>query len=56
MDSFKSMWADDAIWYPLFLAGKKFTGSFHFENTTTLVKSALKEVRHLPNEDAQQVL
>eukprot|EP00216_Chloropicon_sp_CCMP2111_P006123 CAMPEP_0198239148 /NCGR_PEP_ID=MMETSP1446-20131203/4654_1 /TAXON_ID=1461542 ORGANISM="Unidentified sp, Strain CCMP2111" /NCGR_SAMPLE_ID=MMETSP1446 /ASSEMBLY_ACC=CAM_ASM_001112 /LENGTH=159 /DNA_ID=CAMNT_0043921699 /DNA_START=154 /DNA_END=630 /DNA_ORIENTATION=- len=41
---YDSMWADDAIWYPLFLAGKKFTGSFHFENTTTLVKSALKEV------------
>ena len=30
------MWADDRIWMPLMLAGKKFTGRFLFDNDTML--------------------
>ena len=29
---FKSMWADDPLWFPLFLAGQKFDAHFHFAN------------------------
>lgn len=29
---FDQMWPDDRHWMPLFLAGKEFTGKFHFEN------------------------
>jgi 8-oxo-dGTP pyrophosphatase MutT (NUDIX family) len=38
------MWADDKHWYPLFLAGKHFEGTFHFKDTHTLVKHELTEV------------
>ena len=38
------MWADDKHWYPLFLAGKHFEGTFHFKDTHTLVRHELTEV------------
>ena len=31
-----NMWADDPIWYPKLLAGKKFTGRFTFDYKTML--------------------
>ncbi|KAI7838483.1 hypothetical protein COHA_007746 [Chlorella ohadii] len=49
---FDKMWADDIHWYPLFLAGKPFVGTFHFKDTHTLVEHTLQEVPadslHLP--------
>ena len=41
---FDRMWADDRHWYPLFLAGHCFTGTFHFEDTHTLVAHSLRRV------------
>jgi hypothetical protein len=41
------MWQDDEHWYPLFLAGKKFEGTFWFTNTTTIVRHELREVDEL---------
>ena len=40
---FKKMWADDALWYPLFLSGKTFEGEFYFENTHDLKRHELRE-------------
>lgn len=28
---YAQMWSSDAAWFPLFLLGKRFTGSFHFD-------------------------
>lgn len=33
---YQNMWADDRIWIPLMLAGKKFTGRFLFDDDTML--------------------
>jgi 8-oxo-dGTP pyrophosphatase MutT (NUDIX family) len=44
---FDKMWADDIHWYPLFLAGKKFRGTFHFKDTHTLTQTQLQEVEAL---------
>lgn len=41
---YDKMWADDKHWYPLFLAGKRFEGEFHFKNTHTLVDYQIREV------------
>lgn len=41
---FAEMWADDKYWMPLFLAGKKFHGTFHFTDTETLLSHAVGEV------------
>lgn len=38
---YDTMWADDRYWLPLFLAGKSFTGSFHFADEKTILKSRL---------------
>ena len=43
-EMFEKMWPDDAIWYPLFLANKCFTGTVHFTNTTTIVKHDIREI------------
>ncbi len=32
---YAAMWPDDIHWIPLFLAGKKFTGQFHFDEPAT---------------------
>ena len=44
---FDKMWPDDEHWYPMFVAGKKFTGTFWFTNTTTIVRQELREVESL---------
>ncbi|MBC8206867.1 MAG: 8-oxo-dGTP diphosphatase [Kiritimatiellales bacterium] len=31
-----NMWADDPVWYPKMIAGKKFIGHFTFDNKTML--------------------
>lgn len=41
---FEQMWADDPYWMPLFLAGKKFSGRFHFQDTNTLLSHELWEL------------
>jgi 8-oxo-dGTP diphosphatase len=33
---YQNMWADDRIWLPLMLAGRKFTGRFLFDGDTML--------------------
>jgi len=38
------MWPDDEIWYPLFLSDRRFAGTVHFTNTTTIVKHDVREV------------
>lgn len=45
---FDKMWPDDEHWYPLFLGGRKFEGTFWFTNTTKIVKHELREVDALP--------
>ncbi|GAQ86439.1 putative NUDIX hydrolase domain [Klebsormidium nitens] len=39
---FDRMWADDPHWYPIFLQGKKFKGTFHFQNTHTMTSHAVQ--------------
>ena len=45
------MWPDDGFWLPMFLAGKIFTGEFHFDRpsdpdyTAKILRQDLKEVR-----------
>lgn len=46
---FDKMWPDDVHWYPMFLEGKKFVGTFWFTNTTTIVRHELREVDELPS-------
>ncbi len=41
---FGHMWPDDRFWFPLFLKGKKFRGSFLFQDTDTLLEHELKEL------------
>ena len=41
---FERMWPDDEIWYPLFLNDRRFAGTVHFTNTTTVVKHDVREV------------
>ena len=44
---FDSMWPDDEYWFPLFLAGKKFTGEFIFDDSYTIIKKELHEAENL---------
>jgi len=39
---FKKMWDDDKYWFPLFLKGKKFNGSFLFDKNDKVVKHSLE--------------
>lgn len=41
---FDKMWPDDKHWFPLFLAGKKFTGKFLFGKGDTILEYDLKVV------------
>jgi 8-oxo-dGTP diphosphatase / 2-hydroxy-dATP diphosphatase len=38
------MWSDDPIWYPLFLAGKKFRGNFLFDGQEKVIRHELEEI------------
>ena len=38
---FNNMWPDDIYWMPLFLAGKKFKGSFLFSESNTILQQQL---------------
>jgi len=46
---FAQMWPDDIHWFPLFLAGKKFTGRFLFGEGegNTIVEQELNEVEKI---------
>lgn len=45
---FKEMWLDDQHWFPLFLAGKKFTGKFLFDSKgESILEQELKETNTL---------
>jgi len=39
---FDKMWADDEHWYPLFMAERRFVGTFTFTQTTRLVSFHLR--------------
>ena len=41
---FEKMWPDDKHWFPLFLAGKKFTGKFLFGKGDAILDMKLEEV------------
>jgi 8-oxo-dGTP pyrophosphatase MutT (NUDIX family) len=41
---FDEMWPDDRHWFPLFLNGKKFKGTFKFKDPSTLLDSKVEEV------------
>ena len=41
---YDNMWADDAHWLPLLLAGKRFRGAFHFDGHSTILRQQLSEV------------
>lgn len=40
---FDQMWVDDRHWFPLFLAGKCFQGTFVFADEQNIIKMELKE-------------
>ncbi len=37
----EQMWPDDKHWYPLYLEGKKFTGTFYFSDQNTITHHEL---------------
>lgn len=41
---FENMWPDDRHWLPLFLAGKKFRGTFLFRGHDTILHHELLEI------------
>lgn len=40
---FENMWADDIFWFPLFLEGRRFKGTFFFDKDNQIVKKHLVE-------------
>lgn len=48
---FDTMWPDDAFWFPLFLAGKKFRGKFYFDENDAILKQELHEVNALDDNE-----
>lgn len=40
---YKKMWADDKYWFPLYIAGKKFEGNFHFNKNDEVLEYKLNE-------------
>ena len=43
---FETMWPDDVFWFPLFLAGKKFKGTFLYDDEV-IVEQKLYEVENI---------
>ncbi|XP_071539058.1 oxidized purine nucleoside triphosphate hydrolase-like [Panulirus ornatus] len=41
---YSQMWPDDILWYPIFLRGGKFRGTFHFQGHDTILSQNLEEV------------
>jgi 8-oxo-dGTP pyrophosphatase MutT (NUDIX family) len=41
---FAEMWADDAHWFPMYLAGKSFRGKFVFADQETVARRCLLEL------------
>lgn len=41
---FEHMWPDDPFWFPLFMQGKRFQGSFTFQDHDRITSYTLKEV------------
>ena len=41
---FDQMWPDDKLWWPLFLANKKFKAFFHFKDEKNLLNYEVKEI------------
>lgn len=48
---FDAMWPDDMFWFPLFLAGKKFKGTFRFGENNVILKQELNEVNGLDDNE-----
>ncbi|KAI9562934.1 hypothetical protein GHT06_010390 [Daphnia sinensis] len=46
---FHEMWADDRLWFPLLLSGKKFQGYFLFQGHDVILKHALNIVENFCN-------
>lgn len=44
---YKSMWADDSYWMPIFLRGKKFNGNIKFDEKDIMLENNIKEVEKL---------
>eukprot|EP01035_Chromulina_nebulosa_P017626 gene17626-23203_t len=40
---FDKMWLDDKYWFPYLLQGKKFVGSFEYEDEETITDYSVKE-------------
>jgi 8-oxo-dGTP diphosphatase / 2-hydroxy-dATP diphosphatase len=41
---FDQMWPDDPLWFPLFLAGKKFEGNVFFKDQDTIIRHDIREL------------
>ncbi len=41
---YKKMWPDDAIWFPLYLAGKKFRGKFYLNEKEEVLTHEISEI------------
>lgn len=47
---FDSMWPDDKLWFPYFLAGRKFKGHFLLDDISTLTDYEINEVENFDDE------
>ncbi|CAG2170746.1 unnamed protein product [Oppiella nova] len=41
---FKDMWADDPLWFPIWLKGSRFRGFFRFSGQSTITDYTLQEI------------
>lgn len=44
---YDKMWAEDKIWLPMLLEGKKFEGTVYFSNNRRLLHHDIKEIKKL---------